>query len=102
MYILGRSYFYGNGVMENKNEAFKLFKRAVDGVNKRAYFDYSYCLIYGQGCAVNITLGLDYLKMACSYGDTEAMFLYATFLTNGHYVPKDITEGAYYYKKRQV
>lgn len=107
-YRLGEMYEFGHGKFcdENKEEANKCFKKAVelwtiDVADGKVDAMYHLGLCYYEGIRVeeNILEGIGLLKRAAELGNAEAQDMYGEILWKGEVVGKNKTEALRWYEK---
>ena len=92
-YLLGFCYFNGEGVAEDKWEAFKLFRKALeqDDLNYIAETQYLFGLCYyigGEGLLEDKEEAVFWFTEAAKLGNADAQYLLGKCFYNGEGVPK--------------
>jgi len=96
---LGRAYFNGNGVSQDFNKAFELFRKSADQGNPKA--ENNLAVMYGRGSGVKQDLAeaVKWYRKSAEQGAPLPEDNLGLMLAQGHGVSKDCKEAAEWYRK---
>ena len=69
---LGYCYDFGEGVSENKNEAFKWYHKSADQGDANAQYTLAHCYRYGEGVSENKKKAFKWYRKSAEQGDAAA------------------------------
>lgn len=96
---LGRRYYDGVGVTQNRGEAVKWWRMAANQGNAAAQFALGCCYGNGEGVPKDSTEAVKWFRKAAEHGHTIAQSALGNCLYEGRGVTKDFTEGAKWFRK---
>ena len=99
MYRLGEKYQNGNGVKEDKAEAFKWFKKAAENGKENAFLPVGWKYANGDGVEENKAEAVKWYKKSAENGNTTAMNNLAWMYHDGDGVKTDKAEAFKWFKK---
>ncbi|MBL0942183.1 MAG: sel1 repeat family protein [Alphaproteobacteria bacterium] len=79
LFKLGRRYYNGEEVIQDKEKAYQLFKKAANQDHAEAQFETALCLENGEGVARNIKKAAKYYQIAANQGYAQAQFKLGEF-----------------------
>ena len=88
-YLLGYSYYNGEGVYRSYTEAVRWFKRAVAGGHHKAEYNLAYCYMNGDGVPRDYDKAWQLLEQSARGGYDRAMITIAEFYEKGILVEQD-------------
>lgn len=88
-FLLGYSYFMGEGVARNYTQAATWFKRSAAQNHLKAEYNLAYCYMNGRGVPRDYDKALDLLKQSANGGYTQAMLTLAECYEKGVLVEED-------------
>lgn len=97
-YFLGKCYFNGYGVIENKEDAFKYYKLSAKQKNANAQVTIGFCYDYGYGVPQDLKKAFKYYKLSATQGNKHAQYNLAICYKNGTGVTADLVEAFKYFK----
>ena len=92
-HILGDSYYHGEDLPQNYNEAFKWYKKSAEQGYDESQYNLGGMYYKGKGVAQNYTEAIKWFKKAAEQGDVEAQFALGGMYYNGEGVPQNYIEG---------
>jgi len=97
-YFIGRKFYLGTKVTENKEEAAKWFEMAALKEHKKAQFMLGKMYMYGEGIPKNAQKAEELLTKAANKDLTDAQFELGNFYYFGYSGKKDIPQAIKWYK----
>ena len=99
MLELADCYLHGEGVAENKTDAFEWIKKAAEKGDADAMFYLARCYFEGEGVTEDKPEAVKWWKKAADQGDADSMFELANCYFNGDGVDgKDVSKAVALYK----
>ena len=96
-YYLGECYFFGRGVLENKQKAVIYYRYAAQGVTE-AQFRLGCCYLLGEGVTKDYSEGVKWTRLAAEKGHRGAQEWMGWCYENGNGVPQNYSEAVRWYK----
>lgn len=97
--MLGRMYFNGDCVKEDKEEAVKLFRNAAEQGLADAQYYLGVCYYKGQGVGKDYKSAFKWVKMAADQGNPNACYNLGYYYEHGIGVDKNNKEALNWYSK---
>ena len=97
-YKLGELYIAGDIVKEDKNEAFKWFRKAAERGYKDAQYQLGVCFYRGDGVGKNVSETMKWWKKAAEQGHGKAQSNIGVLFYNGNGVEKDLSEAVKWFR----
>jgi TPR repeat protein len=96
-YQLGRMYYWGNGVAQNKTTAFKLFLDSAKGGDGKAEVAVGRMLQLGDGTKQDEPQSIHWFEEAAANGEASAYFMLGNAYGNAEGVAQDPARAVKYY-----
>jgi hypothetical protein len=90
---LAEAYFYGRGVVEDRQEAIKWYTKAAEAGDPSAQASLGLCAFRGWGCAKDCFAAMKWFTKAAEAGNLSAMNGLAYCYLHGFGVEKDVPAG---------
>ena len=97
-YFIGRKFYLGTKVTENKIEAAKWFEMAAIKGHKKAEYMLGKMYMYGEGIQKNVAKALELLSKAANKNHVEAQYELANFYYFGYNGKKDVKQAITWYQ----
>lgn len=98
-YFIGRKFYLGTKVTENKTEAAKWFDMAAVKGHKKAQYMLGKMYMYGDGVTKNVAKAQELLTKSANRNHTEAQYELGNFHYFGYNGSKDIKQAIKWYKE---
>ncbi len=98
-FLLGRSYYRGEGVNQSYEQAGFWYRKAAEQGNLKAMNNIGIMFLEGQGVKKDEAEGYRWIRMAAEKGDPHATYLCGKLLCEGRGVKKNTNEGIDWLKK---
>ena len=96
---LGYCYFYGRGVVEDKEEAVKWFRKVAEQGNADAQVNLGQCYRNGWGVAEDKEEAIKWYHKSAEQGNVDAQYNLGNCYFDGEGVPEDKEEAVKWYHK---
>ena len=97
--MIGKCYYFGYGVTEDKFEAVKWYKQAAEEDVIPAAYELGYCLFHGYGTPEDKEAALKMIRKAAEKEYPDALCLLGDYYNEGIVVKKDEDEAINIYQK---
>ena len=91
-YDLGTKYYYGSGVRQDYEEAFRWFMKSADKEYAIAQYSVGFCYFKGNGVHRDPVKAVEYIRMSADQGYPKAVFDYGCMVLEGVGVKKNKRE----------
>jgi len=96
---LGVCYLSGTGVVADKTEAVKWFRKAATQGDAKAQLNLGACYLTGAGVAKDTTIAAQWFRKAAEQGDAKAQFNLGVCYRKGEGLGADMTKAALWFRK---
>lgn len=97
--VMGNRYFKGDGVVMDRVEAVKWYRKAAEQNNAEAQCTLGVCYLTGQGVQQDSSEGLKWIQKAADQNDARAEQVLGNCYLNGNGAEKDEVEAARWLRK---
>ena len=98
-YLLGRCYFFGNGIAQDFTEAVSWYRKAAEQGYAAAQDRMGVCYYWGSGVNQDYTEAVSWFRKAVEQGYPDAQFNLGSCYERGHGVTQNSAEAIKWYKK---